>query len=69
MLDEIRWNASLSLLVYGELWALVKINSELKGHLEKIPRGPELVELILRQGEQCYAEWYCNGKVICENEK
>lgn len=67
VLDDVRWNASLSLLVYGELWVLTKVNSALNDHLEKIPRGGELKELIAGQGEQCYAEWYCNGKVICEN--
>ena len=69
VLDEVRWNASLSLLVYGELWVLTKINSGIKEHLEKIPRGAELMEVVAGQGEQCYAEWYCNGKAICENEK
>lgn len=69
VLDEVRWNASLSLLVHGELWALSKTNSGLKEHLERIPRGSELMEVVAEQGEQCYAEWYYNGKAICENEK
>ena len=68
-LDNVRWNASLSLLVYGELWVLTKINSGLEDRLKETYRGNELAELILREGEQCYAEWYCNGNGICGDEK
>ena len=68
-LDTVRWNASLSLLVYGELWVLTKINSGLEDRLKETYRGNELAELILREGEQCYAEWYRNGNFICEDKK